>query len=256
MLLAALLIAVLMAPGGSASAASSYQLEARYDVDLHLDWATRRLHVKTRIDLLNTTSGSVDRIRLNTVAAKLGNMKGLKVKVDGATIKPARTGQTIVVPLGTSVAPGARATVRVDYRARLTTAASGRRYLFAKLDNVAQIYRFIPWLSRKIPFGSSNHGEPFLTPVSPRVEVRVSADRKLVWAATGRRTARIDARTFTFVATNVRDFNLAASPPTRPHRGDIQGTHHGLSRTPAPATASAWSTWRARSWRATRPRPA
>lgn len=223
LLLAFVFAAVLSLPVGSVAAASSYDLEARYDVSLYLDWGSRRVHVKTDIDLLNTTPGSVDRIRLNTVAAKLGHMKALKVKVDGVDVAAKTSGQTIVVPLGTSLAPGQGTRVRVAYRARLTTAASGRRYYFAKLGGVAQLYRFIPWLSRKIPFGSANYGEPFLTTVSPRVDVQVSADRKLVWATSGRRSGKVDARTFTFVARNVRDFNLAASPGYRSTRGTYKG---------------------------------
>ncbi len=219
-----LLVAVAMLiPSTPVSSASSYNLEARYNVSLHLDWASRRLRVTTVIDLLNTTSGPVDRIRLNTVAAKIGAMNGLTVKVDGTAVKAKRTGQTIVVPLGRSVAPGGSARVLVKYRARLATTASGRRYLFATLGGVAQIYRFIPWLSRKIPFGSTNHGEPFLTPVSPQVNVKVSADRKLVWAASGRRTGKINARTFTFSASNVRDLSLVASPGFKTTRGSYKG---------------------------------
>jgi hypothetical protein len=80
---------------------------------------------------------------------------------------------------------------------------------------VAQLYRFIPWISRRIAFGSGNHGEPFVTPVSPRVEVTLSADRKLNWATSGRRAQTVDARTARYVATDVRDFNVAASPHWR-----------------------------------------
>jgi sporulation protein YlmC with PRC-barrel domain len=179
--------------------------------------------VRTSIDLVNTSGGSVGLVRLNTIAAKLGNMKDLKVKVDGAKVSARRSGQTILVPFRTALAPGQGTTVSVAYKARLTTTTSGRRYLFAKLGGVAQIYRFIPWLSRKIAFGSGNHGEPFLTPVSPRVDVEVSADRKLVWATTGRRIGKVDARTFRFVATDVRDFNIAASPGYRTQKRSYKG---------------------------------
>ena len=71
------------------------------------------------------------------------------------------------------LAAGDSATVFVGYRARLSTRVSGRSYLFAKLGGVAQLYRFIPWVVAQIPFGTSNHGEQFVTPVSPRVEVTV-----------------------------------------------------------------------------------
>jgi hypothetical protein len=214
-----LLFVAVVLPGAPVSAAASYDLEARYDVNLHLDWDSRWVHVKTNVELLNSSAEPVDRLHLNTVAAKLGKMKGLKVKVGGVAVAASVSGQTISVPLGEVLDPGSSTSVWVAYRARLTTTAKGRAYFFAKLDGVAQLYRFIPWLSRKIPFGSSNHGEPFLTSVSPRVDVRVSSDRKLVWATSGRRSGKVNARTFTYVARNVRDFNIAASPGYSTARG-------------------------------------
>ena len=53
------------------------------------------------------------------------------------------------------------------YKARLRTTSRNRAYFFARLNGVAQMYRVIPWVSRKIKFGSGDHGEPFVTPVSP-----------------------------------------------------------------------------------------
>ena len=218
-LLVALTLLALLVPQSSIMAASRYNLEATYGVSLYLDWDSRWTHVKTTIDLRNTSGGPVDRLQLNTSAAKLGGLKGLKVKVDGVIVPASKTGQTIVVPLGKVLEVDETATVYVAYRARLTTRAGGRAYYFAKLGGVAQLYRFIPWLSRKIPFGNQDHGEPFLTPVSPRVEVEVSSNRRLVWATSGRRTGKTDPRTYTFVATNVRDFNIAASPGFKTVRG-------------------------------------
>jgi hypothetical protein len=73
------------------------------------------------------------------------------------------------------------------------------------------MYRFIPWVSRRIPFGTAPHGEPFLTPNSPSARVSLASDRSLVWATSGRRIAK-DGRKVTFYATNVRDFSVTASP--------------------------------------------
>ncbi len=218
-LLLALTLLALLVPPTAVSAASSYELEARYDVDLHLDWDTRRVSVKTTIDLRNSSGGPIDRLELNTAAAQLGDLRNLRAKVDGAKAAASVRGQTIRLPLGFVLAEGDSAVVKVDYRARLGTTAVRRGYFFARLGGVAQIYRFIPWLSRKIPFGSSGHGEPFLTPVSPRVEVTVSSDRRLQWATSGRRVARLGPRSARYVARNVRDFNLAASPGWRTARG-------------------------------------
>ncbi len=214
-----LLLVLLVLPAPSVRGATGYDLEARYEVDVHLDWDTRRVRVGTAIGLRNTSSGPIDRLQLNSSPAKLGDLKDLRVKVDGARVPATISGQTIIVPLGKTLAMGDSANVWVAYKARLGTSAAGRGYFFAKLNGVAQLYRFIPWLSRRIPFGSGNHGEPFLTPVSPHVEVTVSADRKLVWATSGRRVAKISPRSFRYVANNVRDFNIAASPGWSTARG-------------------------------------
>jgi len=197
---------------------TSYQVEASYDVSVHLAWDTGRVHVKTRIELHNTSGGPLDRIVLNTVAAKLGSIRNLKARIDGAAVKPAVSGQTITLTPEAPLAEDATATIWVAYRARLLTTNVGRNYLWSRLDGVAHLYRFIPWISRRIPFGSQAHGEPFLTPVSPSVRVVASSDRRLVWATTGRRVSK-EGRAFTFVAENVRDFVMTASPSYRTTRG-------------------------------------
>ncbi len=206
------LLSFAIMPTAGVSAATSRDLEARYDVDVHLDWDTRWVDVRTVIKVRNTAHKAIDRLELNTTAVKLGAYKNLRVRVDGSTVGAWVTGQTIIVPLGAPLAVGASTTVFVGFKSRLATKASGRSYFWAKLNGVAQLYRFIPWVSRRIGFGNGNHGEPFVTPVSPRVEVTVSADRNLVWATTGKRVSKTNERTFTYVAKKVRDFNLAASP--------------------------------------------
>ncbi len=206
------------ASASPAAARSSHDLQASYDVAVHLDWDSRWVHVKTTIDVTNTSGGPVGRIHLNTVAARLGSMRQLKTKVDGVDVDCRVSGQTITVLLGTPLAPDASATLRVAYRARLRNSNIGRNYLWAKLDGVAHLYRFIPWISRRIPFGAQAHGEPFLTPVSPSVRVTASSDRKLVWATTGRRVGR-SGTTSTFVAEDVRDFIMTASPLYKTVRG-------------------------------------
>jgi hypothetical protein len=222
MLLTLVLLVVLL-PAATAvafePAAVRHDLQARYDVDLHLDWDTRKVQVKTGIDVHNTSGAAVGRLHLNTVAAKHGQMRDLRVRVDGSAAAATVSGQTIIVPLRPALAAGASVKLWVGYKARLATTASGRAYFFAKLGGVAQLYRFIPWLSRRIAFSGQDHGEPFLTSVSPRVEVTVSADRKLSWATSGKRIQRHSDRKFTFLARSVRDFNIAASPSWKVVRG-------------------------------------
>jgi len=206
-------VAAAQAPAGA-----SYELDAEYDVELFLNWKTRRLRLVTSIDLVNASGGVIDRLHLNTIAAKLGSLRKLRVWVDGDEITAKRSGQTITVPLLDALGPSGTARVKVSFRARLLTTAAGRGFLFSKRGGIAQMYRFIPWLSRRIPFGSDPHGEPFLTPSSKKVRVTVDSDRKLKWATSGRRIARSGTRK-TFLANDVRDFNIAASPSYRTATG-------------------------------------
>jgi hypothetical protein len=76
---------------------------------------------------------------------------------------------------------------------------------------VLSLYRWIPWVSRRLPFGRDNIGDPFVTPVSPQVRVTFRADRDLEMAATG---VLVEDRggTKVFEARDVRDFALNASP--------------------------------------------
>jgi hypothetical protein len=206
--------AIARVPAPASAATLDASLVATYDVDLHLRWATRALRVKTRIDVANEGSAAVDRLDLNTLAAKLGAMRDLRVRVDGVEVVPPVSGQTIRVPLPGSLDPGGSARVDVSYRARLRTSTGGRDFLWTRVGGIAHIYRFIPWISRRVPYGPSAHGEPFVTGVSPFVQVDVSSDRRLVWATTGQRSGGSGSRQ-TYVARDVRDFNIAASPDYR-----------------------------------------
>ena len=211
--------------------ATGLSMVATYDVTLHLDWDTRRVKVVTEIDLVNTSGQAVDRLHLNTIAAELGAMRRLDIRVDGSAAAARVRGQTITVPLAGPLADGVSASVRVAYRAQLTRSARGRDFLWSRLGGVAHLYRFIPWLSRSIPFGPHGHGEPFVTPVSPYVRVSASADRDLVWATSGQRISRAGG-TSVFEARNVRDFNIAASPGYRTRSGrSIDGQTRIIVRT-------------------------
>jgi hypothetical protein len=223
-LAATLAIATLLVPGASLASAelspavASYRLQAEYRARLHLDWDTRRVRLATDIAVLNTSLEPVDRLELNTVAARLGSLGGLRVTIDGQPVRAKVIGQTIRLPLAPPLAVGAGTSVRVAFRARLRTTTERRTYFFTQLGGVAQLYRVIPWLSRAIPFGNQGHGEPFLTPTSPRVELTLSADRRLVWATTGERIGRSGRRS-TYLATDVRDVVIIASPGYRTARG-------------------------------------
>jgi hypothetical protein len=196
---------------GPASREPSLRMRATYDVDTDVSWSTRVVHVDTRIDIVNTSGGPASRIVLNTVAAKIGSMHLGSVVVDGKPVSVTIRDQSILVPLRPAQPAGASFTVRVKYRGRVGLSTAGHSWMWAKQNNVMNLYRFIPWLSRAVPFNRDNHGDPFVLPTSPEVRVRLTSDRRLTWATSGER-ASADGRTQTFVARNVRDFNATASP--------------------------------------------
>jgi hypothetical protein len=119
--------------------------------------------------------------------------------------------QTIVVPLGRRLAAGASVRVEIAYRATLRSGVSGSDWMFTRANGIVDAYRWLPWVSRRTAFSRPNHGDPFVTPVSPSVRVRVTTDRPLVLATTGERTGS-DGLSQTFEAQNVRDFTITAAP--------------------------------------------
>jgi hypothetical protein len=195
---------------------SSIHLTATYDARLKLSWAHHRIRVDARLAISNTSGGPIDRVELNTIAARLGNIRLDPVTVDGVAVKAVRSDQTIVVPLGGILPAGASTTVRVRFRADLRTNLAGSNWLFAKANGIVDLYRWLPWVSRKTAFSRPNHGDPFVTPSSPRVRVTVVTDRKLVLATSGTRTSTsADGLTQAFEARDVRDFTVTAATDYR-----------------------------------------
>jgi hypothetical protein len=209
---AATVAAASLRPG--AVNASSLNLSAEYDVRATLNFGTRALHVATSIQARNDAGGPIDRIELNTIAARLGAIRLGAVTVDGTPVAATLHDQTIRVPLGGILDPGQSVTVTVAYSATLRSSTTGSNWMFTRINGIVDAYRWIPWVSRDVPFSRPNHGDPFITPVSPRVRVTITADRALVFATTGEQIAR-SGRTTTFEATNVRDFAFTAAPDYR-----------------------------------------
>ncbi len=200
---------------GSASR-SSLDLEATYEVGARLGYGSRSLRVDARLTVTNTSGEPIDRLELNTVAARLGSMRSLVVTVDDAPAAASVRDQTITVPLGGVLPVGAAASVRVRYAATLRSTVGGSDWLFTRANGIVDLYRWIPWISRPVPFDRANHGDPFVTPASPSVRVTITTDRPLRFATTGRRTAvSPNGLVQTFVAENVRDFTATASPDYR-----------------------------------------
>ena len=193
---------------------ASVNMSATYDAALNLNFGTRAIAVDTTITATNTSGASVDRLELNTIASRLGAIRLGTVTVDGRAASASVNDQTIVLPLGGVLTAGSTVKARVTYRATLRSDLAGSNWLFTRTNGVANLYRWLPWISRVTPFNRPNHGDPFVTAVSPRATVRITTDRPLVLATTGDRIAS-SGLTQTFEARNVRDFTVTAAPDFR-----------------------------------------
>ncbi|MGP1675511.1 MAG: hypothetical protein ACTS8Z_09895, partial [Candidatus Limnocylindrales bacterium] len=171
-----------MAPGSVNR--SSLNLSATYKVTLALRYGSRAFNVDSTATITNTSGASIDRIEFNTIAARLGRMTLKTVAVDGRRVSARVSDQTIVVPLGGVLASGDSVKVRVQYASTLRTSLGGSDWLFTRANGIVDAYRWIPWVSRATPFSRPNHGDPFVTPVSPLVRLTVQTDRRLVIAST------------------------------------------------------------------------
>ena len=65
---------------------TSLNLSATYSVGLTLNYASRSFMVNSIATITNTSGGPIDRIELNTVAARLGGMSLRVVQVDGRNV--------------------------------------------------------------------------------------------------------------------------------------------------------------------------
>jgi hypothetical protein len=195
---------------------TSLNLSATYSVGLTLSYGTRWFSANTIALITNTSGGPIDRVELNTIAARLGGMSLRAVSVDGRSVTARVSDQTVIVPLGGILPAGETVRVRVHYLARLRSSLSGSNWLFTKVNGIVDAYRWIPWVSRATPFTRPNHGDPFVTPVSPEVTVTVKTDRRLVIASTADRVSvSANGLTQTLRARNVRDVTITAAPDFR-----------------------------------------
>jgi len=218
---------------------SSLDIVATYEVDARLAVASRTLEGSVTIVAQNASGAGIDRLELNTVMAPLGRLRLGPVTVDGTRVRPTVDDQTILVPLGGVLPDGAAATVVVPFTATLRSSTTGSSWLFTRANGVVDLYRWIPWISRRTAFDRPNHGDPFVTPVSPWVTVRLRTDVPMVVATTGNQVAvSADGLARTFVAGNVRDFTVAAAADYRISKATV-GTHEVwvLTRPGGPAAA-------------------
>ncbi len=200
---------------GSAGRTSLF-LDATYDASLRISWGTRKISVDSTATIRNTSGAAIDRIELNTIAARLGSIQLHAVTVDGVATGATKSDQTIVVPLGGILPVDATTKIRVRFHALLRSTLSGSNWLFTKANGIIDLYRWLPWVSRRIAFDRPNHGDPFETPSSRSVTVRIATSRALVLATSGDRTSvSADGLTQTFSATDVRDFTVTAAADYR-----------------------------------------
>jgi hypothetical protein len=219
LVLVAILAAVMLPPTATLAAdRTSMDLTATYQVRAKLTWGSRRLDVRTDAHIRNDSGHGIERIELNLVPARIGRMQDLAVSVDGTAIKPAVSSQTIKVPLGRTLADGDSVDLRISYRATLRSDTSGHDWLFTGAGRIMSAMRWIPWVSRRVRFQMARHGDPFVTVVSPRVQVTLVSNVPVRWATSGQQIAS-SGLSRTFLARNVRDFNFTAARDYRLRTG-------------------------------------
>lgn len=195
---------------------TSVDLAATYAVDLAVRFSDGAVRMDSTATITNTSGGPIDRVELNTVAARLGGLRLYRVSVDNRVVKAAVTDQTIVVALGGVLAPGATTRVRVIFHATLRTTTGGSDWFLTRANGIVELYRAIPWVSLRRPFDRDNPGDPFVTPTALRVTLKLTTDRPMTVALNAERTSvSADGKVQTFVAENVRDLPLAMAPDFR-----------------------------------------
>ena len=218
---------------------SSMRVSATYAVDARLAVAARILRGSVTITARNDSGAGIDRLRLNTVMGPLGRLALGRVTVDGQAVKATRSGQTITVPLGGILPAGASATVIVPFRATLRSTTGGSTWLFTRANGITSMYRWVPWISRTTAFERPNFGDPFVTPVSPRVTLRFRTDVPVRVVVNGRRTSiSADGRTTTWALVNVRDVVVNAAPDYRTRTRSVGDTSIRVHTRPGQPSAA------------------
>ena len=148
---------------------SSLVLDATYDADLRISWGARTIWVDSTATIRNTSGGPIDRVELNTIAARLGAIRLQPVTVDGVgrARRRSATRRSSCRSAG-SCRSAASTTVRVRFGATAADArCPGSNWLFTRANGIVDLYRWLPWVSRRIAFSRPNHGDPFVTPIEP-----------------------------------------------------------------------------------------
>ncbi|MEO5704408.1 MAG: hypothetical protein ABIZ52_00330 [Candidatus Limnocylindrales bacterium] len=205
---------------------ASLEISATYRVNATITVKTGALDVSTRIVATNMSGEGIDRLELNTIAARLGGIRVISATVDDVPVKVAIKDQTLIVPLGGILPDGKAATVRLSYKATLQRGTADGAWMFSRSGGTLALYRWIPWISSVEPFSRPNSGEPFVTPTSPRVDVEILTDAPMVLAAPA---AHVDAfaagagNDWSFFLENVRDVSVILAPDFSVATGKVSG---------------------------------
>ena len=202
--------------------ATTMALTVEYDATVTLNFGTRSFRVASTMSVLNTSGKSIDRLELNTIVARLGRMSLTRAQVDGRNVAASVSDQTITVPLGGVLQAGARTIVRIGYSSTLRSDTAGSNWLFTRTNGILEAHRWLPWISRPTPFTRPNHGDPFVTPNSPRVRITIVSERPIRWATTGEQVGG-SGTTKIFEARNVRDFAFTGAPDYRLSSATVGG---------------------------------
>jgi hypothetical protein len=205
---------------------TSIALSVAYDVKALLSVATGKLETATLLRIRNDSGGDIDRLELNTVAAKLGGLQITEATVDDSPVKVRIEGQTLVVPLGGILPNGSSTNVRIGYRATLRAGDGGSDWMFSRAGGMITLHRWIPWVSRTLPFDRPNDGDPFLTPSSPEVDVELVTDEPMDIAAPTSEITQVPAgsgKAWAFSIGDVRDVTLVLAPNFNIARADVKG---------------------------------
>src|SRR5258706_4550528 len=90
--------------------ATSINLTAEYQATVHLNFGTRSFQVSSTMTVTNTSGKAIDRLELNTIAARLGPMTLTMARVDNVPVPATVSDPTIHLPLGGVPEPAPRAT--------------------------------------------------------------------------------------------------------------------------------------------------
>jgi hypothetical protein len=205
---------------------SSMDLQVTYDVKAAVSVDSGALEVTTLLRIRNDSGGGIDHLELNTIAARLGGLRIIEATVDDEPVTVKVDDQTLNVPLGRILGVGESTEVRIGYRARLQSGFAGSDWMFTNAGGTVVLYRWIPWVSRAIPFNRPNDGQPFVTPSSPEVDVEIVTDLPMILAGPAADVVRAgvgNGGAWAFSMHNVRDVAVVLAPDFKVFEGKSSG---------------------------------